>query len=147
MPRALAAAPATWRDELRASLALAWPLVLSNLAANAITTTDVLMLGRLSPQALAASALAVNFYSLVLFTGVGLSYAIAPMIASALGRRVEAVRESRRSFRMGLWLVGFYGLFGMGLLSLVEPLCHLLGQDPRLSADAGRFMGVLRWAL
>jgi len=147
MPRALAAAPASWRDELRQSLALAWPLVLSNLAANAITTTDVLMLGRLSPQALAASALAVNFYSLVLFTGVGLTYSIAPMIASALGRRVEAVRESRRSFRMGLWLVGFYGLLGMGVLSLVEPLCHLLGQDSRLSADAGRFMTVLRWAL
>lgn len=147
MPRALAAAPAGWRDELRASFALAWPLVLSNLAANAITTTDVLMLGRLSPQALAASALAVNFFSLVLFTGVGLTYAIAPMIASALGRRVEAVRESRRSFRMGLWLVGFYGAGGILLLGLVEPLCHLLGQDPRLSADAGRFMALLKWAL
>ena len=147
MPRALAAAPATWRDELFASLRLAGPLMLSNLAANAITTTDVLMLGRLGPQPLAASALAVNLFNLILFTGVGLTIAIAPLIASALGRRIGAVRDSRRSFRMGLWLVACYGLIGVGLLSLAEPLFGLLGQDPALSATAGDFMAVLKWAL
>ncbi len=149
MPRSrtLARAPQDWREELRASLRLAWPLVLSNLAANAITTTDVLMLGRLGSEPLAASALAVNYYNLVLFTGVGLSTAIAPMIAAALGRRQDAVRESRRSFRMGLWLVSFYALLGIALLALAEPLFLLLGQDPRLSAMAGSFMHLLMWAL
>jgi MATE family multidrug resistance protein len=145
--RSIASAPASWREELAATLRLAWPLVLSNLAANAITTTDVLMLGRLGAQPLAAAALAVNFYNLLLFTGVGLSVAIAPMIASALGRRVEAVRESRRSFRMGLWLVSLYALLGIGVLSLAEPIFLALGQDPVLAAAGGRFMGVLKWAL
>lgn len=146
-PKTLARAPQNWREELRASLRLAWPLVLSNLAASAITTTDVLMLGQLGSQPLAASALAVNYYNLVLFTGVGLSTAIAPMIAAALGRRQEAVRESRRSFRMGLWLVSFYAVLGMALLAMAEPLFLLLGQDPTLAAMAGSFMHVLMWAL
>lgn len=143
----IAAAPRTTREEMAATLTLAWPLVLSNLAANAISTTDVLMLGWVGPEALAAAALAINFYTLLLFTGVGLSVSISPMIAAALGRRKGAARDSRRSFRMGLWLVTFYAAFGTLLLSFSEPIFLLLGQDPGLSAMAGEFMGVLRFAL
>jgi len=143
----LAAAPNSTREELGATLRLAWPLILSNVAANAINTTDVLMLGRLGPQPLAAAALAINLYSLLLFTGVGFSVAISPMIASALGRRKGAARDSRRSFRMGLWLVSFYAAFATLLLSFSESIFLALGQDPHLSALAGDFMDVLRWAL
>jgi MATE family multidrug resistance protein len=128
-------------------LRLAWPLILSNLASIAITTTDVLMLGRLGPDPLAASALAVNLYNLVMFTGVGLATATAPVIAAALGRRIGAVREARRSFRMGLWLVAIYGAVGCLLLWNAEALFLLIGQDPALSAAGGRFMRVLMWAL
>ncbi len=56
----LPTAPRSTREEAAATFALAWPLILSNLAANAITTTDVLLLGRLGPEALAAAALSVN---------------------------------------------------------------------------------------
>ncbi|GAA4028112.1 MATE family efflux transporter [Sphingomonas rosea] len=143
----LPSAPASTRAETVATLALAWPLILSNLAGNAITTTDVLMLGRIGPEALAAAALSVNLYNLLLFTGVGFSVAISPMIAAALGRRKGAARDSRRTFRMGLWLVGIYAVAGTLLLSFAEPIFLALGQDPALSRDAGTFMDVLRWAL
>ena len=145
--KSLSAAPAGWRDELAASARLAWPLVLSNLAGIAISTTDVLMLGRLGPDSLAASALAVNLFNLVMFTGTGLAVATAPLIAAALGRKVEAVRETRRSFRMGLWLVTAYSLIGWLVLGNTERLLLLAGQDPVLSADAGRFMMIFMWAL
>lgn len=128
-------------------LRLAWPLILSNLAAIAITTTDVLMLGRLGPEPLAASALAVNLYNLIMFSGVGLATATAPLIAASLGRRVEAVRETRRSFRMGLWLTAIYGAAGWLILWNAESLFLLIGQDPALSAAAGDFMRILMWAL
>ncbi|UUR06778.1 MATE family efflux transporter [Sphingomonas glaciei] len=143
----LPTAPRSTREEAAATFALAWPLILSNLAANAITTTDVLMLGRLGPEPLAAAALAVNLYNLLLLTGVGLSVAISPMIAGALGRRKGAARDSRRSFRMGLWLVTFYATIATALLAFAEPLFLLLGQEPKLSRDAGEFMDVLQWAL
>ncbi|WP_300973799.1 MATE family efflux transporter [Sphingomonas sp. LHG3406-1] len=143
----LPTAPSTIAEEARATFRLAWPLILSNLAANAITTTDVLMLGWLGPRELAAAALAVNLYSLLLFTGVGLSVAISPMIAAALGRRKGAARDSRRSFRMGLWLVTFYAAAATLLLSFAEGIFLAFGQDPALSRLAGGFMDVLRWAL
>ena len=34
-----------WRDELRATVALAWPLVLTNLTQSLIQSTDVVLLG------------------------------------------------------------------------------------------------------
>jgi MATE family multidrug resistance protein len=143
----LAAAPRSLREEMSATLRLAWPLILSNLASSAISTTDVLMLGWLGPEPLAAAALTVNLYNLLLFTGVGLSVAISPMIAAAIGRKVGAVRETRRSFRMGLWLVALYGLPATLLLSFSEPIFLLLGQDPALAALAGRYTAIVQWAL
>ena len=50
-----------WRIELRATLALAWPLILANVTQQAIVATDVLLMSRLGPLSLAASALALNF--------------------------------------------------------------------------------------
>ncbi len=41
-----------WRGEIRAMLALSWPMILTNLGQTAMTATDVLMMGRLGPDAL-----------------------------------------------------------------------------------------------
>ena len=58
------ATPATgWlKRELGATLALSWPIVLANVAINVMTVTDIMMLGWLSPRALAAGALGFNLY-------------------------------------------------------------------------------------
>jgi MATE family multidrug resistance protein len=56
------ATPGAWAKEWRATLALAWPLVLTNLAQTAMGTTDVIMLGWLGPEALAAAALGFILY-------------------------------------------------------------------------------------
>ena len=52
-------APA-WGTEARALLALAGPIVLTNLGQVAIQTTDVIMIGWLGPEALAAASLGVG---------------------------------------------------------------------------------------
>lgn len=147
MPSPVAKPPESYRDELRATFRLAWPLILSNLAQIAITTTDVLMLGWLGPEPLAASALAVNLLHIVLYTGIGLGVATAPLIAAALGARVHALHETRRSFRMGLWLVSMYAIAGALVLSQAEELFLLFGQDPTLSTQAGKYMDIMIWAL
>lgn len=143
----LAPAPRSTREELSATLRLAWPLILGNLASSAISTTDVLMLGWLGPEPLAAAALTVNLYNLLMLAGVGLSVAISPMIAAAIGRKVGAVRDSRRSFRMGLWLVTFYALPATVVLSFAEPIFLALGQDSELSRMAGNYNAIVLWAL
>ena len=56
-----------WKPEIVATLMLALPLVLSNLAQIAMTVTDVMFIGRLGSQQLAASALGANLYSAIAF--------------------------------------------------------------------------------
>ena len=138
---------ATWRDELRATLSLAWPLILAQLTQIAIYTTDVLMLGQLGPSALAASALAVNLFFMFNFTGMGLATACAPLIAAALGERSHAVRDVRRSFRSAVHAVLLYVVPVWMLLWNAESIMLWLGQDPALSKDAAAFMRVLQWTL
>ena len=90
-----------WLAELRAMLALGWPLVLTNVAQIALTTTDVIVLGRLSAEALAAAALGVNLYLAILIFAIGLITATSPMMAEAIGRKLHVVRDIRRTFRQG----------------------------------------------
>ena len=45
------------QTEVRATLSLAWPLILANLTMALIQATDVLLMGRLGARPLAASAL------------------------------------------------------------------------------------------
>ena len=61
-----------WRQEIRATLALAWPMVLTNLGQTAMTATDVMMMGRLGPDTLASGALGANLYFMPLIFGLGL---------------------------------------------------------------------------
>jgi MATE family multidrug resistance protein len=145
--RSLGAAPRGWGEELSATLSLAWPLVLAQLTQMAIYSTDVLMLGRLGPHALAASALAVNLFFMFNFTGMGLVTACAPLIAAALGERENAVRDVRRSFRSALHVAILFAIPVWLALWNADAILLALGQDPRLAAEAARFLRILQWTL
>ena len=126
-------------------LRLAWPLVLTNLAQIALTTTDVLVLGRVGPHALAAATLGVNLYFAVLIFAIGLVTATAPMMAEALGRKRHALRDVRRTFRQGLWSALIVSLPAWLLLWHAETVLLAFGQEPQLAADAQTFTRALQW--
>lgn len=73
--------------------------------------------------------------------------ASAPMMATALGERANAVREVRRSFRQALWTcIGLSLLFWLVLWN-AEPLILALGQQPDLARDAGIFLRGYMWSV
>ena len=85
-----------WAEELRSTMALAWPLILANLTQQLIQATDILLMGRLGATQLAAATLALNLtFTFNLFL-LGLLIASSPMMATALGQRFNAVRDVRR---------------------------------------------------
>jgi MATE family multidrug resistance protein len=136
-----------WFAEAKAMLALSWPMVLTNIAQTAMTATDVVMMGHLSPQALAAGALGANLYMAVLIFGIGMMAAVPPMISIELGRHRHAVRDVRRTVRQGLWtaatIVGPMWLF----LWQSEAVLRAIGQDPALSQAAASYVRTLQWGL
>jgi MATE family multidrug resistance protein len=135
-----------WRVEIAAMLALAWPMVLTNLGQVAMTTTDVLMVGRLGPEAIAAAALGTSLYFLPTIFGIGLMIATSPMAARELGRNRFAVRETRRTIRQGLWIAIGYSVPAWLFLWNAEAIFLFMGQSPELSAGAGAYVRALQWA-
>ncbi|KQU48214.1 MATE family efflux transporter [Sphingomonas sp. Leaf339] len=141
-----AAAPASERAELRATLALATPLVAANLLQMGVYSIDVIFVARLGTTELAAATLGVYLYSVLAFAMIGLVGAAAPLIAAELGRRAHAVRQVRRSFRMAMWLAAVAGLGTMAILANGERLLLLTHQDAHVAARAGAFLDILLWA-
>ena len=94
--------PRTWRTELRATLSLAWPLILSNLTMSAIQATDVVLMGWLGARPLASSALGINLTFAFSLICLGLVTASSPMMATAIGHKTQLVHEVRRTFRQPL---------------------------------------------
>jgi len=134
-----------WLAELRATLALAWPLILANLTQQAIQATDVLLMGRLGASQLAAATLALNLTFTFNLLMLGLITASSPMMATALGQRSNAVRDVRRTFRAGLWLVAFMLPPYWLVLWHIGALMHLFGEAPELARQGESFMRAYMW--
>ena len=73
-----------WAAELRATLSLSWPIILTNLAQSALMTSDVILMGWLGPSALAAGALGTNLFFAFLIFGIGLVSATAPLMSEEI---------------------------------------------------------------
>ena len=138
---------ALWRSELSATLALAGPLALANLLQMLVHAVDVIFAARLGERELAASALAISVFGLLMWAFSGLTGITAALIAEELGRRRHAVREVRRSVRMGLWLAVISGAAGMLICWFGEAIMLVTGQTPELSDRAGVFLRIIMWAM
>jgi MATE family multidrug resistance protein len=136
-----------WRGEIAATFRLAWPLALANLLQMLIYAIDVIFIARLGEEPLAASALTVAIFGLLLWALSSLTGAVAPLIAAELGERAPALRPIRRATRMAIWLAVISGLGGMALCAFAEPFMLLTGQEPQIARLAGEYMAVLLFSL
>jgi len=136
-----------WRTEARATLALAWPLILANLTMALIQATDVVMMGWLGSRALASSALGLNLTFTFSLVCLGLVTASSPLMATAIGARRHAVRDVRRTFRQSFWMVATVTLPVWLILWNGRALIVGLGQDPGLADGAEQFLHGYLWSM
>ena len=136
-----------WRREASETLRLAGPLAIANLLQMLTYAVDVMFIARLGANELAASALAIAVFGLMVWALSGLIGAVAPIIAAEIGARGPALRAVRRTVRMALWQAVLLGALAMGLCAFSRPLMRLTGQDPAITHLAGGFMDVLLWAI
>ena len=131
-----------WLNEIRATLALSWPLVLSNLTMSLIGATDVLMLGWLGPRELAGATLGLNFALIFLIFAIGLVTASAPLMATEIGRRAHSVRDIRRTFRQTVWAAATVAVPVWAVLWFTRDIMLVFGQQPDLAGIAGTYVRV-----
>ena len=143
-----APAPATarlWRDELIETVKLALPIALTQLGQVTMMTSDLVLIGHLGDNAIAASALAQTVLFAAFVTGMGLVSAVAPLAAQAFGAREP--RMVRRALRVGLWTAVIIGAPLTAIQHAGESLLLALGQQQEAAHLAGRYLDGLGWSL
>nr|WP_321462711.1 MATE family efflux transporter [uncultured Cohaesibacter sp.] len=130
--------PLSWREEIIATLALAWPLVLAQLAQFSLQITDVIMMGWLGREALAAGSLASALLHPVVVFGIGALSAVSPMVAQAIG--AKDYTSVRRSARQGIWVAFVISGLIMFLLYQSRHIYAITGQMPGISAEAASYL-------
>jgi MATE family multidrug resistance protein len=128
-------------------LALSWPLIIANAAQSAMTTTDLMMLGRLSPKALAAGALGFNLFLPLLLFGVGLIGAVSPIAASLFGADHNNIADVRRAAHQAFLTALVLAAPMWALLWNAERILVAIGEEPDLAALAATYLHGLQWAL
>ncbi|MEV8347748.1 MATE family efflux transporter [Streptomyces niveus] len=155
--------PSTLLRDSRALGVLAVPLVLTQLAQVALTTTDTVMMGLLGTAELAAGGLAIVIFNQLRTMGVGLVTSVGNQTAAAAARaeqhaaggaaraevsaapddvRAEvppAPDDVRAIVRAGLAVATLAGIVGAVLMVLIGQTLPWLGQDPAV-VDLARTM-------
>jgi len=135
----------SWSAHVRATLALGIPLIGAQLAQLGINTTDVMIVGRLGAEQLAAMVLSAQFLFTILVFGSGFSIAVMPLVAQAYGR--GDVTSVRRALRMGLWVVTAYWLLAQPAFFYSEEILLAAGQKPDVAKLASGYIDIGHFAV
>ncbi|MGX4694366.1 MATE family efflux transporter [Streptomyces sp. JNUCC 63] len=141
----------------RALSVLAVPLILTQLAQVALTTTDTVMMGLLGTTELAAGGLAIVIFNQIRTMGVGLVTSVGNQVAAAAARAEQAAQstndaqepahpahdEARAVVRASLAVATLAGLAGAVIMIFIGQLLTWLGQD----ADVVRLTQHMLYAL
>ena len=109
--------------------------MLTNIAVNFMTTTDVMMLGWLSPKALAAGALGYNLYMPLFLFCIGVIGAVAPIAASLVGADPRRLGPAPR-VPSGVPSAFVLAAPAWALLWNAKAILLAIGEPPDLAAQA-----------
>lgn len=120
-------------------------MVFTQLGQIAMIMTDLALIGRIGPEAVAAAGLASRVYIVGFMLGMGLMTAIAPLAAEAFG--CGNLATARTSLRMGLWAALLLSapimMFPLG----GEQMLLALGQAPVVAQLAQDYLLGLGWGV
>ncbi len=144
-PPAYSAEYPPWRSELRATMKLASPIVLTQLAWVAMLATDTAMIGRLGADALAGATLGLMVFFMAYVVCFGVVMATASLASQAYGARQP--RRIRRITRQGWWVTIVLTAPSLAIFSFTPEILAALGQPPETLPHAAAYMTTLMWCL
>ncbi|MGB6054162.1 MAG: MATE family efflux transporter [Burkholderiaceae bacterium] len=135
--------PARVRQEILATIRLALPLILAQLAAVGTNVVDAVLAGHVSAHVLGAVAVGTSVWSMPLIAGIGMMMAVPPSVAQldGAGRR----HEIGAVMRQALWLALAMGVLLWFAVRHTGPLIDLIGVTPGLRDEVQRFLLAISW--
>lgn len=123
--------------------ALAAPLILTQLAQVALTTTDIVMMGMLGPGEIAAGGLALAIFNQLRTMGTGLVTGTGNLVAQANAAGGSGETDAiRRLVRASFGLSTLAALVFALLMPLVEKPLVWLGQAPSVARQTALYLTV-----
>ncbi len=135
----------TIKTHIKENFHLAYPVMLSNLGHVMIGVTDNIMVGHLGAVHLAAAGLATVIFNVLMLFGIGVSYAITPLVAAADGERND--KSIIETLRHGLVINFVNGLILVGVVMIGKNLLYHLDQQADVVELAIPFLSILTFSL
>ncbi|MCU4166072.1 MATE family efflux transporter [Carboxylicivirga caseinilyticus] len=116
---------------------LATPIILAQAGQMLVNLADTLMVGQVGTTPLAAASFANSIFINILYLGVGISFALTPLVGKAFGARNN--QECAFWLKQGLWANLIIG----GILTLIAGSFYFalpyLGQEESVWKEAGPY--------
>lgn len=125
----------------KATVLLAYPVVLSQLGHILVGVADTAMVGQIGIVEQAAVALSNGLYTIVLVFGLGVSYGITPLVAAADSSK--NISENVALFKHGIIINTLLGIFLFLLLLLFSPVLNFFNQKKEVVELAIPFLNVM----
>ncbi len=133
------------KNEFRATLLIAIPLILSNLTQIAYSLIDTAMIGVLGYKELAAASLVSNVIAIPMVIGMGLMMAITPLVAIANGQKNQ--HKSAHLLYNGWGLSLLAGLLLALFVHLIANFLSYMGQDMEVAKLAKNYLIIMGYSL
>ncbi|WP_163830993.1 MATE family efflux transporter [Spartinivicinus ruber] len=125
--------------------ALAWPIILSQVALVALGLTDTIMMGMLGKEALAGGGLGVTITNLLLTFAIGVLGATSNLIAPCVHKNPDG---SVKQFSCAsLILATGFGVFILLVLFWAKELISLAGQNEAITELADQYLQGVCWGV
>lgn len=134
-----------YRKEVPATLALAVPIVVTQIAHISMSFVDTIMVGRLGPESLAGAALGNTVFFNVMIFCMGIVMAVGPMVSQAFGAGDHV--PIGRSVRQGLWMSVLLGALAFFIVWNADVLLGWLGQSPANIDLATSYLRAIVWGV
>jgi len=132
------------RREMKQAQRLAYPIILGQVGIMLMGVADTVMVGSLGREVLAASVAANNIFWLVYFLGMGILFAISPLVAIYSGEgRPE---KGYLSYRAGIWVTVGLSLVLFALLEGIVSNIGWLHQSKEVEPLASSFLRILNYS-
>lgn len=130
----------TLREHIQKHLILASPVMVGQLGHIMVTVADSVMVGRVGVIPLAAATFAGTFYHILMLFGVGVSYAITPLVAATPPtEKSKLLRFLQNGLMLNMSLGFLLALIGFGTSFFVDGF----GQDVEVATAAKPYLVII----
>ena len=133
-----------YKTELKETTRLSIPIIIGQLGQMMMGVVDSMMVGKVGAAELAASAIGNGLFMLVLIFGGGITLAISPIVAQAIGE--EKLEECGVALRQGLLVSLFIGIILTPMAIFSTEIIRYLDQAPDVEVLAISYGKILGWS-